>query len=103
MKAVPGLIVAIILGGAAILFNWIYLEKKASEFEKVSFLGIRLGKTVRLGETLSTDHFTEVPVPKRYADRLKKFVYLYEDRATVTGIKATRIIKGVVSNKTSGA
>ena len=41
MKAVPGLVVALILGGAAVVFNWIYLEKKAAEFEVVSFLGIR--------------------------------------------------------------
>ena len=60
MKAVPGLVVALILGGAAVVFNWIYLEKKASEFQVVSFLGIRddvtdptwrnaAGKTLRGG------------------------------------------------------
>ncbi len=90
MKAVPGLIVALILGGAAVIFNWIYLEKKASEYQVVSFLGIRDDTKVRLGETLLEKHFEEVHVPKTYADTLKKYVFLYRDKATVAGIKATR-------------
>ncbi len=90
MKAVPGLIVALLLGGAAVIFNWIYLEKKASEFQVVELLGIRDGVKIRLGETLLDAHFEKVPVPKRYADKLKKYVYLYRDKPTVAGIKATR-------------
>jgi len=94
MKAVPGLIVALILGGAAVVFNWIYLEKKASEYQVVSFLGIRDGARIQLGETLLEEHFAEVPVPRRHADKLMKYVYLYHDKATVTGIKATRDYEG---------
>lgn len=94
MKAVPGLIVAVILGGAAVMFNWVYLQKKASQFESVAFLGIRDGVRVRLGETLTDSHFVEVPVPEKHAEKLKKFVFLYRDKATVTGIKATRDYEG---------
>lgn len=90
MKALQGLIVAVILGAVAVVLNWIYLEKKASEFEMVSFLGIQDGVTVHLGETLREDYFAEVPVPKRYAEKLKKYVFLYRDKGTVAGIKATR-------------
>ncbi len=28
MKAIQGLVVAVLFGGAAIVFNWIYLEKR---------------------------------------------------------------------------
>ncbi len=94
MKAVPGLIVALLLGGAAVIFNWVYLDKKASEFQVVELLGIRDGVKIQLGETLLDSHFEEVPVPKRYAEKLKKYVYLYRDKATVAGIKATRDYEG---------
>ena len=94
MKAVPSLIVALILGGAAVIFNWVYLQKKASEFEVVAFLGIREDVTIRLGETLLESHFEEVPIPKRYADKLKKYVFTYRDKPTIAGIKATRDYQG---------
>ena len=90
MKSIQGLILALLLGGAAVVFNWIYLQKKAAEFEMVSFLGIRNGVKVRLGETLLESHFQQVPVPKRYADNLREHVFLYDDNRTVAGIKATR-------------
>ncbi len=94
MKAVPSLIVALILGGAAVIFNWVYLEKKASEFQVVSFLGIRDDVKIRLGETLLESHFEEVPIPKRYAEKLKKYVFTYRDKPTISGIKATRDYEG---------
>ena len=94
MKAVPGLIIALILGGAAIIFNYIYLERKASEYEVVEFLGIRQGVKVRVGEKLLDSQFEAVPVPKRYAERLKKYVYQYQDRNTVKDTKATRDYEG---------
>ena len=52
MKTVSGLVVALILGGAAVVFNWIYLHEKAAKFQVESFLGIRDGESIRLGETL---------------------------------------------------
>ncbi len=94
MKAVPGLIVALILGGAAVVFNWIYLEKKASEFQVVSFLGIRDDAKIRLGETLLETHFEEVPVPKTICRATQEIRLLYRDKATVAGIKATRDYEG---------
>ena len=94
MKALQGLIVAALLGGVAVVLNWIYLEKKASEFQMESFLGIRDDVKLRLGETLLESHFAEVPVPKRYAEKLKKYVFLYRDKGTVAGIKATRDYEG---------
>ncbi len=94
MKAVPGLIIALVLGGAAVVFNWIYLERKAAQYEVVEFLGISDSAQVRVGETLEESDFAQVPVPKRYADRLKKFVHLYEDRNTVKSTKATRDYQG---------
>ncbi len=94
MKAVPSLIVALILGAAAVIFNWIYLQKKASEFELVSFLGIRDDVSIRLGETLLESHFEEVPIPQRYAEKLRKYVFTYRDKPTIVGINATRDYQG---------
>lgn len=94
MKTVSGLIVALILGGAAVVFNWIYLHEKAAKFQIESFLGIRDGETIRLGEPLREKHFAAVPVPKKYAETLKDYVFLYRDKATVVGINATRNYEG---------
>lgn len=94
MKNTSGLIVAVILGGAAVVFNWIYLHEKAARFEFESFLGIREGEEIQVGETLLESHFEAVPVPKKYAERLQDYVYLYRDKATVAGIKATRNYEG---------
>jgi len=35
-----------------------------------------------------------VPVPKTYAEKLKDYVFLYRDKATVVGINATRDYEG---------
>jgi hypothetical protein len=94
MKATQSLIVALLLGVTAAAFNWIYLEKKASEFQVEQFLGIRDGVEVRVGETLLESHFQQVPVPKRYGEKLKKFVFLYREKGTAAGIKATRDYEG---------
>lgn len=94
MKNTSGLIVAVILGGAAVVFNWIYLHEKAARFRVESFLGIREGEEIQVGDTLLDSHFEAVPVPKKYAEKLEDYVYLYQDKATVTGIKATRDYEG---------
>ncbi len=47
-----------------------------------------------MGETLKEDSFEPVLVPKRYAETLKKYVFLYRDKGTVAGIKATRNYEG---------
>jgi hypothetical protein len=60
----------------------------------VSFLGIREGTKIKVGDVLLESHFAEVPVPARYADQLKKFVFLYRDKGTVTRIKAIREYAG---------
>lgn len=94
MKNTSGLIVAVILGGAAVVFNWIYLHEKAAQYQVESFLGIRNGEEIQVGETLLDSHFEAVPVPRKYAEKLEDYVYLYRDKATVTGIKATRDYEG---------
>ena len=52
MRGIQGVIVAIGLGIAAGLLNWLYLASLSSQETTVSFVGIAQGQTVNRGETL---------------------------------------------------
>lgn len=89
MKGLTGLIVAGVLGLLGIALNWFYLENKAKNLQTVSFLGIKEEAGIEVGDTFVSGHFTEVTIPKSNAKNLEDFVYLWADRETVIGTRAT--------------
>lgn len=89
MKGLTGLIIAGVLGLLGLALNWFYLENKSENLQTISFLGIKPGAGIEVGDTFVPNHFVEVSVPKENSANLIDFVYLYADRDTVVGTKAT--------------
>lgn len=94
MKGLQGLIVAAMLGGLGLALNWLYLQNKTKGVESESLLGIRPDVTIPLGQDLRAEDFVEVRVPKNNSGNLREFVYLWSDKETVAGIRATRMYRG---------
>ncbi|HUY90521.1 MAG TPA: hypothetical protein VMV10_17420 [Pirellulales bacterium] len=94
MKGMPGLASALILGLLAAGLNWFYLDRKAREFEKVSFVSIAPDTLVHPGETFDRSHFAEMPVPEVAARKLEGVAVLWKDLDTVVGMNAVREFSG---------
>jgi len=94
MKGLTGLVIAGILGVLGIVLNWYYLETRSNQLEMVSFLGIKDGVAIENGQAFREGDFVEVAVPKKHAEQLRDFVYLWEDRDSMLGVRATQEFGG---------
>lgn len=92
MKGIQGLVVAGLLGLLAAGLNWIYLESHTRAMVGDRFIGI--GQPLKLGEVIQEQHLEPVEIPARYAEKLKHYVFLYQDLPTAVGIRATRDYEG---------
>lgn len=77
MKGVYGLVLAIVMGLAAGLFNWAYLESKTSDEEKLAFVGIKPDVEIARGQRLEQSLLEPVEIPKRAVGSLKDYAVLY--------------------------
>lgn len=90
-----GLIIAVVLGVVGAAVNFIYLNNKAANFEKVAFLGIHRDASIKRGETFREDHFAPIEIPKMAVSaQLSETALKFSDRSTVVGMKATRDYAG---------
>jgi len=94
MKGIQGILLATALGIAAALFNFMYLEMKSKDVDKIYFVGIADGVTVSRGEPLSEDHLARVEIPERWVGNLGDFAIRYEDVQTVIGSPVWRTLTG---------
>lgn len=94
MKGIRGLIIAIGLGIAGALCNYVYLSNKSRDMKTVYFIGIKPDRPLRAGDRLTKEHLERVPVPVAWAGSLKKYAVLYEDIDTVPDQHALRDIDG---------
>lgn len=94
MKGAPGIVVALFLGLLGAVLNWVYLDSKTRDVDSISFLGIREGTSIRVGDPFRQQHFVPVRIPRGHAKHLEDFVYLYKDEATIVGTPATRAYQG---------
>jgi hypothetical protein len=94
MKGIQGLIVAGVLGVAAALLNWAYLHSRSSDEERVTFVGIKAGRTVNRGEALHDDDLVPLRIPVRWVGNLKDFAVLYSEKQTVLGQPVWRTLAG---------
>jgi hypothetical protein len=88
MKGIHGLIIAIGLGIAATIFNWLYLQQKSKHTEMVYFIGVAAGETIGRGEVFTEDKLVKVPIPKEYAKNLKDFAVPWDALSSVTDVRA---------------
>ncbi len=94
MKGVYGLVIAITLGIAAAIFNFVYLSMKSRDVERVYFVGIGPETTVAPGERLHESHLVKVGVPERWVGNLDDFGIRDKDRSTVIDQRVWRMLKG---------
>ncbi len=94
MKGIQGLIVAAVLGVAAALLNWAYLHSRSSDEERVTFVGIKAGRTVNRGDVLHDDDLVPLRIPVRWVGNLKDFAVLYSEKQTVVGQPVWRTMTG---------
>ncbi len=88
MKNVSGLIIAIGLGMAGAVLNWIYLQQESSQIEKVNFIGVR--ERVNRGDPIREDVLVAMPYPRMMAREMGEFYVLWDARQTVVGRTANR-------------
>ena len=95
MKGIRGLVVAIGLGIAAAMFNWIYLASRSRDVEKVGFIGISPKVTgLSRGELLREEHLVEVSIPRQCVGNLADFGVLYSAKQAVVGQPVWRALSG---------
>ena len=90
-----GLIIAVVLGVVGAAVNFLYLTSKASNFEKIAFLGIHRDASIKRGDTFREDHFAPIEIPKMAVSaQLSETALKFTDKSTVVGMKATRDYAG---------
>jgi len=78
------------LAGAAL--NWFYLQTKAEQLEKIEFLCVAPGATIRPGDRFTDDKLAPLAIPKNnVGETLAKEAILYNDRQAVIGMHAVRL------------
>lgn len=94
MKGSYGLIVAVVVGVLGVALNWIYLQNKTRDVEKVEFLGLREDVTMQPGQTFKDSDLERVPIAKMHAGNLHEYAHLFSDKPTVVGYSPTRVYQG---------
>src|SRR5438128_10852911 len=83
------LFVAAALGLVGAAVNWIYLDTKSKQFEKIEFLSTAPGATILPGDRFTEDKLAPLAIPK---DNVRRELYLqaikWADRRTVIGMTA---------------
>lgn len=93
MKGVPGLLIAVGLAIGGGLCNWFYMAQKSRELDLIQFVGVA-ESGIKMGETIQASNLTPIPIPLRYAQRLKEVAPTYNDLATLVGMTAYRDFQG---------
>ncbi len=94
MKGTLGLVAAVGLGVVGALCNWLYLHRQAAGFEKVDFVMISPDAQINLGDRLQESDFSQVAIPRQYADELSRVAIQWEYRSMAFGQRATRSYRG---------
>ena len=103
MKGIYGLLVAVALGVAAAMINWIYVQQRLQNAEKVEYVGV--ARDIEFGERLQEHHLEPVPIPRNAEGSLPSFAVKWDDRGRVLGMYATRRLeKGelLIERRTAG-
>lgn len=95
MKGIYGLGVALALGIAGALFNYVYLTSKLKDVEKVAFIGIPENVVIQRGEKIREEHLCPIEIPTAWVGSLADVADRWELRNTVVVNKpVTRTLAG---------
>jgi hypothetical protein len=92
MNGGKALAIAAVLGLAGAALNWYYLQTKAQHLEKIEFLSIASGVTIRPGDKFSKDKLAPLAIPAaNVSKQLREEAILYRDLQTVLDMPAVRL------------
>ncbi len=94
MKGALGLMVAAGLGIVGAICNWFYLDRLARDQEKVTFIAIKSGTQLDIGDAFKESHFEPVDIPRSGVGNLDKVAPLWSARNAVVGVRANREFVG---------
>ncbi len=94
MKSIQGLVLAIGLGIAGMIFNWMYLNGGPPRDATVAFLGVKEGQSVNHGAILREEQITRYTLPAAWAGNLANIAVQYKDAPTVVGQRVWRNLTG---------
>lgn len=95
MRGVQGLIIAGVFGVVGAFCNWLYIDRLATDYEKVSFVAIKKDAQINVGDRFKeAEHFKKVDIPKNNVGNLDDVAILWELRKTAQGEPATRSYRG---------
>jgi hypothetical protein len=94
MKSVYGLALAIALGLGGVILNYFYLWRKAQDFDKVQFIGIRDQVILRSGDAIKEEHIEPVSLPKASVGNLGKYAIPWDLNSSVLNTKVWREVSG---------
>lgn len=90
MKGMQGVIIALALAIVGAVCNWFYIDQKARELTKVSFIAIAEDANVQVGTKFKDDHFIEVKIPERNLGNIHVIGVPWSQVAAVRGYRAPR-------------
>ena len=84
--------IAAVLALAGAVLNWVYLDTKAQQLEKVQFLCVASGVTIKPGDRFTKDKFAPLAIPKNnVGEYLAKEALQYKDLDAIQGMAAVRV------------
>jgi len=94
MKGFTGLVIAGILGLAGAICNWLYLQQATDSLERVSFIAIKDGVTLNIGDLIQEEHLQKVDFPRGGVGHLDSVAPQWSARAAVIGQRANHLYSG---------
>jgi hypothetical protein len=94
MKSIYGMALAIALGLGGVVLNYFYLWRKAQDFDKVQFIGIKDQVILRSGDAIKEEHIEPVSIPKASVGNLGKYAIPWDLNSSVLNTKVWREVSG---------
>jgi Flp pilus assembly protein CpaB len=94
MKGALGLTIAAALGIVGAVCNWLYLQRLAQEQEKVSFIALRPGVQLNIGDTFDESDLEKVDLPKARYGNLVERAPQWSALSAIVGSPANRVFGG---------
>jgi Flp pilus assembly protein CpaB len=94
MKGAMGLAIAAGLGIVGAVCNWLYLQRLAQEQETVSFIGVKEGVQLNLGDAFDEEDLEAVPLPANRYGNLVNRAPQWSAVEAVIGLPANRAFAG---------
>lgn len=94
MKGFTGLLIAVILGLAGAVCNWLYLQRASNNLGRVSFISIRPDVQLNVGDPIREEDLQKIDLPGNAAGNLSSVAPEWSAKAAVVGQRANRIFNG---------